>query len=953
MKKHYKILLVLSTMLCCCIVSMAQSTIVINTRGTVESDAGVVDTVVDLGFRKEPQWRNTGAVYTLRGRELSKMFTGNLLNTLQGRIPGLTVVTGSGEPGYDNPSLYVRGQTSWNIGGNQLVILLDGFQVETGALSALSPYEIESVTLLKDAVVTARFGLQGGAGVLSVRTKKGKAMPKNELVLNARYGISSAVQLPGVMNAYDYATLYNQALVNDGFSPKYPNPDLYKAANDPFHPNVNWYNELLNNRSYMQDYNLSFRGGNQTARYFVMVDYMNENGLYKNAKAINKDFGTNATYNKINLRANAEIDLTKDLLVSATVSGIIEDRNTPSGFSASQLFNNLMTIPAAAFPVKNPNGTWGNSSVYNFNPVELLQQSGIYSAHTRTLQTGVTVKQKLDIITPGLNITGGVSFNNQYGGFYMTSYAVRTYEIVKNAQDLPVRDADSNVVYKTIGNDVPRSTGDGGTFHWNRNTLQLGFDYNRSFGKHTFSATVLGRRVSYLHNGQTYAVRVQGLSTGVTYDYAQKYIVDLSGAYMGSADFAPGKRYGFFPAVGIGWVASNEGLLKSSRVVDYLKFRASYGSAGNINESYRFLYTEQANGASGWITGSGNTLQSGMAIAQLANPNATWELKTSFNVGFDIRLLKTLSASVDVFSEKRTGIYEIPAASVPAFTGFNLPWVNSGVVHNKGFEAVINYDNKAGDCKYHISGSAAFARNKIMERSETAQPFDRLYQKGFAVNQEKGLAFDGFYQQTDFDANGNLKAGVVASSFTNVKPGDLKYKDLDDNGVINGYDIQPFGYSSVPEITLGLNIGFAWKGIDLSAFAQGVLHRTVNLLTVAYNYTHPFVNNNNITAFSNNSFTPATALTATTPRLSTLSNPNNDQSSNFWLRKGGFIKLRSVQLGYTFSKKGFLKKAGGVRVFVNGTNLFVFNRIDGLEPENLSMGYPLTKVVDFGFNIKF
>jgi len=951
--KKYKILLIFSIILCCSIVSRAQSAIAINAQPSTGTDAVAVDSMADLGFKKDWQWRSTGAVYTLQGKELTKMFTGNLLNTLQGRIPGLTVVTGSGEPGYDFPTLYVRGQTSWNIAGNQLVILLDGFRVDINALSGFSAYEIESVTLLKDASATAMFGLQGGAGVLSIRTKKGKIAPKNEVVLNARYGISTPMQLPGVMNAYDYTTLYNQALVNDGFSPKYPNPELYKAANDPLHPNVDWYKELLNNTSYIQDYNLLFRGGNQTARYYVMLDYMNNNGLYKNARAINKDFGTNATYDRFNLRANADIDLTKSLLVSANVSGIIEDRNTPSGFPAGQLFNNLMAIPAAAFPIKNPNGTWGNSSVYNFNAVELLQQSGIYSAHTRTLQTGVTLKQKLDVLTPGLNLTGGVSFNNQYGGFHLTSYSVRSYEIVKNAQDIPVRDADGNIVYKTIGNDVPLSTADGGTSRWNRNTLQLGFDYNRSFGKHTFSGILLGRRESYVHDGQFYPVRVQGLSADVTYDYAQKYIVDVSGAYMGSADFADGKRYGFFPAIGLGWVLSNESLLRSSKVVDYLKLRASYGSAGNINENYRFLYEEQASGANGWITGSGNAYQSGLAVGQLANPNAAWELKTSLNLGFDIRLWKTLSASADVFSEERTGIYEIPSASIPAFAGFNLPYVNSGVVHNKGFEAIVNYDNKAGDFTYHISGSAAYTRNKITDKSEATQPFDRLYQKGFAINQEKGLAFDGFYQQSDFDANGNVKAGVPASSFANVRPGDLKYKDLDANGIINGYDMQAFGYSNVPEITLGLNIGFAWKGFDFSAFAQGALHRTVNLLSGAYNYTHPFVNNNNITEFSNNSWTPATASTATTPRLSTLSNPNNDQPSDFWLRSGDFIKLRSVELGYTFLKKGFLKKVGSARLFVNGTNLFVSNKIDGLEPENLSMGYPLAKVLNFGFNIKF
>src|SRR6185437_15949966 len=227
-----------------------------------------------------------------------------------------------------------------------------------------------------------------------------------------------------------------------------------------------------------------------------------------------------------------------------------------------------------------------------------------------------------------------------------------------------------------------------------------------------------------------------------------------------------------------------------------------------------------------------------------------------------------------------------------------------------------------------------YARNKIVAKSETAQPFARLYEKGFAINQEKGLVFDGFYQASDFDANGNLKSGVPASSYANVRPGDLKYKDLDGNGVINAYDMKPFGYTNVPEITLGLNLSFAYRGFDLSAFAQGVLHRTVDLLSTAYNYTHPFVNNNNITAFSANSWTPANASTASTPRLSTLSNPNNDQTSNFWMRNGDFVNLRSLELGYTFPKKGIMQKVGTVRIYANGTNLFVFKKIDGLEPEN-------------------
>lgn len=906
--------------------------------------------LVDLGLRTEKSWRSTGATYTLPGKDLTRMFTGNLLNTLQGRIPGLTVSTGSGEPGYDNPSLYVRGKSSWN--SNPVVILLDGFRVDISALSALSPYEIASITLLKDAGSLAMFGLEGASGVLSIRTSKGKVLEKNQLVINGHYGIQRPVLLPRMMTAYDYTRLYNQALENDGLPIRYAHPELYKEVGDPYHPNVDWYHELLNPTSNIQDYNLSFRGGNPHARYYVLMDYTNYNGLYKNATAIDKDFGTNAKYNKLNLRANVDIDLTKNLSVKVNISGITEDRKTPAGFTASQLFDHLMSVPAAAFPIKNPNGTWGNNSVYSFNPVELLQQNGIYSAHTRTLQTDFSFRQKLDAFTKGLNLFGGISFNNQYVGFYQTLFSVPSYEITKDGEDQPVLDGDGQPVYKQIGT-ISQSSNDAGSDHWNRNTTQLGFDYERSMGQHTYTGMLLARKQNYSHDGQTYAVHTQGVSGNFTYDYGQKYILNLSGAYMGSANFKAGHRYGFFPAVGVGWIASKEDFLKNSHAVSFLKFRATYGTTGNASENYRFLYQQNAIGADGWKFGSNNTTKNGMKEGALPNPDATWEQKTTFNLGVDLRLWDKLAASIDVFHEHATGIYEIPIAEVPAFAGFSLPFTNSGVVDNQGLEAVLTYQEAARPFTYHVSTSFAYARNKIKLKSENAKPFDYLYQRDYPIGQNRGLLFAGYYQVSDFDQDGNVKEGVVNSSYGKAHPGDLKFEDLDGNGVINDYDKKPIGYTDLPEITLGFNLGFAYKGFDFDAFLQGVLHRTVTLLGSAYNYTHPFVGNNNISDFSANSWTAENAGSATSPRLSTLSNPNNDQPADYWMRNGDFLKLRSVELGYTFAAKRWLKSLEGIRVFVSGTNLFIWDKIEALEAENLSMGYPLNKVISFGFNVKF
>jgi len=931
------------------------------TATQAQTSAGLPDTIalpakpsgklIDQGLRAEQSWRTTGAIFTITGEELARTNAGNLLNTLQGRIPGLTVATGAGEPGYDNPTLYMRGQSSWNIAGNAVAIYLDGFQVDLNALSALSPFEIESISLLKDAAALAIYGFDGGAGVLSVRTKEGTTAGKTKIEVNARYGNLRPISMPTVMDAYGYTTAYNKALQNDGLPVKYYNPELYKAGDDPFHPNVNWYDKVLNNSSATQDYNISFRGGNNKARFFVLGGYTDFTGAYKDADAINQDFGTNAKYRRLNLRANVNIEATKNLSIKATVSGVSEDRSTPSGFTAASLFSNLLRIPAAAFPVKNLNGTWGNNAVYSFNPVQLLRQNGIYNSHTRSIQTNLSFTQKLDAIVKGLSFNGGISYSNLYIGVYDKRFTVPSFEATKDAYDNPVIDGTGNVVYKVLGA-VSQGITDEGNDHWNRNSFQLGFNYDRTFGKHTFTGMLQVNRANYTHDGQFYPVVKEGLRGAVTYDYDQKYIADLSFSYAGSGDFQKGDRYGMFPALGLGWIASKESFLADNKVINFLKVRASYGVTANTNEAFRFLFERWGITTTGITLGTTNAGFGGRSEGDYPNADFTWEEKKTANIGVDLTILDKLNATIDVFREKRTGILEAPVG-VPAYTGFNLRNTNSGEAVNSGVEVSLQYRAATkSNLEYYAGVVFSYAHNEITKRAQDAQPFEYLYEKGYRINQFRALQNAGFYQASDFETNGNLKTGVVKSTYGQVRPGDLKYVDINNDGIINDYDKTPLKFTKLPEITLGFNIGFKYKGFDVDAFVQGVMNRTVSLLDDAFDYTHPLANNNNITAFSNNPWTPETANSATSPRLSTLVNANNNQQAEFWLRNGNFVKLRSIELGYTLPAKGFLKKFEVLRVYLSGNNL-LSTKIEGLEPERLSMGYPLMKTVTLGAKVKF
>lgn len=910
------------------------------------TNQAIVNEIADNGITQEKAWRTTGASFTISGAELERTTAGNLLNTLQGRIPGLTVISGSGEPGYDSPTFVGRGVSSWNLTGNDILIYLDGFQVSMGIISSLSANEIESVTYLKDAAALASFGLKGGSGVLSIKTKRG-VEGKTKITVNARYGLSSVIDLPTVANAYDYTRLYNEARTNDGLPISYADPELYKGAGDAAHPNVNWYDEVLKDHSNIQGLNLSFLGGNNIAKYFVLLDYTGFGGDYKDADVLGSDYGTNAKYSKFNVRGNVDIKVTKNFSIKSQVIGSMEDKDTPAGFTASDLFRNLMVIPASAFSVRNPNGSWGNNASYSFNPVERLQSNGIWNSHTRGLQANLSFNEKLDAITPGLSFNGGISFSNQYVGYTQTSFTGLSYEMLKDDNDQPILDADGNYTYNEIGS-ISDGISNGLSSLWNRQTTQFGFAYDRTFGKHSVTGSLLASRQNYTYFGLVYPIRDQGISFNGTYDYDQKYIVSLTAAYNGSADFEKGHRYGLFPALGLGWVASNEDFLKDNEIVNFLKIRVSLGLTGDVNQDYRFLNEQLSGSNSGWNFTNSNTWYTGRRENSIPNLDFTWEKKTSANIGIDAKLFDNkLSITADYFNEKRTDIIESATSDIPAYTGFRLLNRNTGEVKNSGFEAMIGYDGKAGDFEYYAKVSGSYARNEIVSKSQTPQPYEWLSEQGYRINQVRGYVADGFYQEADFDEYGLLKDGVVVSSLANVRAGDIKFKDQNADGIIDEYDKVPQGYSNIPELTGGLNLGFKWKGFDFDVFVQAVTNRT---LWYDAAYVFPFIyNGNNVTSFSSNYWTPENAATATSPRLTTLTNLNNTAASDYYMVDGSFIKLRSVELGYTFN----FKENQDLRVFVSGNNLFTWDKIDDLEAENLSGGYPLSKTFSVGLKMNF
>ena len=912
---------------------------------TVKMDES--DKLIPIGYGMELRKEElTSAIGFVEADELNQSSAINPANTLYGKIPGLTVLEKGGTNWNNNPNLYIRGVETFGIGGfsnTNILTIVDGFEQP---ISSLSTAEIESVAVLKDAAALAMYGMRGANGVLLVTTKKGKG--KNLSVdVNYEHGITKAFRLPQLLDSYDYANAVNQARSNDGLTPLYSQSalDRYKSGVSPYlFPNVNWLNESLNEFGMSNKFDISFQQQAGSIRSFTVLNYENETGLLKPVN-LNPGYSTQIGYYRFNFRTNIDIDLTKSTKFSVNLAGNIGESTRPSTLNdESDIFSAIYNTPSLAFPVKTRDNIWGGSSTFPTNPVAMISSQGYNVLGNSEISTNFILEQKLDKIVKGLSAEAGYSYDKSFEYLDIRSKQYK-YKQVNPVLD-PSTGAITDSVSTLYGNNTALAFSHAVPVQRQRTTGLLNLKYEADWNDNVFRSNILLQSEELILTGQNNTYRHELAGGNVHYSKGGKYFADLSLSYNGTNVLPVESRFGLFPAVSVAWKLSNEKWLIGSPIINDLKIRASWGLSGN-DQVIQNISTSPFIGAQGYYFTANNIYNYGYTEGRLASTPLTYETSNKSNIGLDATLLGMIDLTTDVFYDKRTGILIESTGTTSGVIGAYTPYSSTGIVENKGFEAGINLYRNKGNFTYHLGGQLSFAINKIINMNEAYQPEDYLKRTGHSIGQAFGLQSIGFFKDA---------ADILASpkqTFSIVQPGDIKYKDQNIDGVINSYDQIPIGYSTLnPEFYFSGSIGCEYKGLGFDALIQGTANQTIYLNTPSLFW--PLIGNTTITKFSDNAWTPATAGTATLPRLTTLGNANNYQPNSTWYANGSYLKLRSVQLYYDLPKQLLSKlKLNKTRIYVEGLDLFSVDNIKVADPEAIGTGYPTVSTILLGAQIGF
>ncbi|EEO56656.1 TonB-linked outer membrane protein, SusC/RagA family [Bacteroides sp. 2_2_4] len=966
----------------------------------LQEDTKALQEVVVVGYTKQRKETMIGSVATITTKDLTQSPTANINNALAGRLPGLIVNQyAGGEPGVDQSELFIRGKATY--GNQSAIVIVDGIERD---MSYLAPDEIETFTILKDASATAAYGIRGANGVIVITTKRGKAAEKATVNLKASIGINQPIGFPEYLGSADYATLYNEARLNDA---KMTGADISslnlfsQQAIDNFRRakgdnsdglGYDWdYYDFAFKPGLQEDVSLSIRGGTDKVRYYVLANYFSQGGNYKYSNA--GEYDSQTKFTRYNFRSNIDININRYLSTRLDLGARITDRNAP-GTTAGRLMTICATQPPylpilveenahpqnEEYIQQNPRGMLYGDNIYRYNLLGELSRTGYLNEKNTYLNGSFAMNLDMEFLTKGLKAEVMFSYDASEGRWInrkLDTYKDGYREYPKYATFMPIEGSDAYMAgghytgaYKTgnkydidqtIGNGFSHNASDGRTY------IQARLDYNRLFSnRHEVTAMLLANRGNRTVNNEL-AYHSQGITGRFAYYYNQKYLMEFNFGYNGSENFTPGKRYGFFPAGSIGWVVSEEEFMKKASWIDFLKVRASYGLVGSDNVSSRFPYLAFYGGGSGYDFGNNfGTNVGGTSEGNLANANLTWEKARKLNVGIDFTTLnQRLALTIDAFYEYRfdiiTDMNSDGIIGYPDIVGKDAALQNLGEVSNRGVDIELSWNDKIGkDFRYYIRPNLTFSRNRLEYKAEVARKNSWRKETGKRLYENFVYVFDHFVADQE-EADRLNKIGY--QPWGQLIPGDVVYKDLDRNGVIDDEDRTAMGNPRSPELMFGIPFGFQYKNFDFSVLLQGATKSSI-LLNGAAVFDFPQFEQDKIGRVKKmhlDRWTPETAATAKYPALHYGTHDNNKNgNSSLFLYDASYLRLKNVEIGYNVSPK-LLRKfhVQQARIYVQGLNLLTFDKLGDvdIDPETKSgdgaSWYPIQKVFNFGIDITF
>jgi TonB-linked SusC/RagA family outer membrane protein len=937
------------------------SRVEVNMRTTTSS----MDEVIIVGYGKKKRITNTGAVSSVKGADIRYVPASNVQNALVGKMPGFFAQQRSGQPGKDASDYFIRGVSSLNAAGNKPLIIVDDIEYTYEQLAQINVNEIENISILKDASTTAIFGIKGANGVLVVTTRRG-AGGRPKFNFRAEAGLQTPVRTPKFLDSYNTALLVNEANVNDGLTPVFTQNDLdlFKSGADPYgHPDINWYKAINKPYSLQANTNLDISGGTQAVKYFISAGAFTQNGGIRDFSSNSDGVNSNYFYQRYNIRSNLDVQATKNLALRLDVTSRFGDINQPYGQNViGSLFNFAEVHPYSA-PFLNPDGSYAyyaDTRAQKPTINAILQTKG-YSRQRRTdfnVLFGFT--EKLDDITKGLSLIGRVAYAgveqntlNLFRGTppsYLYDPLSKTYSLNTGVNS----GGYTMTEYRTVGNtDISNQ----------RINAQIYLNYDRVFGDHHFSSLFLFNQQSYRVDyeagifGTTQAQvpqKFRGYSLKVGYDYKQKYLLDINAAYNGSDRFKASNRNGLFPAVGIGWNLAKEKFFdKNLPVFSLFKLRASYGIVGSdVAPGDQYLYNQVYGQGGGYSFGQNNQPAGTIYEGSLGNGNVSWEKAKKFDVGLDMNLLHDkVSVSVDYFHDRR---YDqlVTRQDIPQILGIGVSPSNVAITINRGFDGQVSYQDKVGKVQYSMGVVFSIARNKILYQAEAQQRYPWLSKTGLPIDQPFGYNFVGFYTEKE------VADASVAKPLGTIYAGDIKYKDINGDGVIDQSDITPIGKPNLPNTTIGVPVKITYGGFDLNVMFQGAFGYSLGLRG---NAIEPF--QSQFQPIHQQRWTAATATTAQFPRLTTNPTTVNSPSaymSDFWLIDAHYIRLKTVELSYQLPTKALPFKINNGRIYLSAYNMATWSNVTKKyqqDPEVTSNSagdsYLNQKVINLGLQIGF